>query len=209
MPAVPTTPKGRQTRAHLLESAREVFARDGFVSTRMADVATEAGVSLGALYRYFRNKEDLFEALIADTHEGLFINSRPTRRHFNTDPYGALLEANEGYLSSYYENRHVMRTLAEAAHVDARFQDIWWKMRARHIERFLASLSRVPIDVRLADDELRRGAEAMACMVEQSAYLWYAQEARQDAPVPTGEAAEILTRAWYQLFFGDPPPRER
>lgn len=201
VPAVPTTPKGRATRAQLLVAARRVFARDGYVKARMTDIANEAGVSLGALYRYFGNKEDIFENLVADTHEELYRASQPVHHHLSTDPYGALLEANEGYLRHYYENRDVMRTLIEAANVDSRFRDFWWKMRSRHTERFMASLDRAGYVRASHDLDIRLGADAMACMVEQAAYVWFAQEALHDLAATVDDAARVLTRAWYRLFF--------
>ena len=103
MTQVPTTPKGRRTRSRLLASARRVLARNGYVALKMIDVADEAGVSLGALYRYFRNKEDLFRALVDGIHEALFEASRAPNKELATDPKGALLEANRGYLSLYSE----------------------------------------------------------------------------------------------------------
>ena len=57
--------------------------------------------------------------------------------------YEALREANRGYLAHYHEYRDVMRAFMEAAHVDARFRDIWWSMRLRHVDRFVAAVRRV------------------------------------------------------------------
>jgi AcrR family transcriptional regulator len=56
MPANPTTKKGLRTRGTILEAAARVFARDGYVEARMLDIASEAGLSTGGLYRYFDNK---------------------------------------------------------------------------------------------------------------------------------------------------------
>src|SRR5690242_742561 len=50
-------------RAKILDAARKVFARKGKAAT-MADVATEAAVSQGLAYRYFANKEAIFQALV-------------------------------------------------------------------------------------------------------------------------------------------------
>jgi AcrR family transcriptional regulator len=47
-----------------VEAALEAFAERGFSATRLEDVAERAGVSKGTLYLYFRNKEDLFKAVI-------------------------------------------------------------------------------------------------------------------------------------------------
>lgn len=201
MPAMPPTPKGQRTRAHLLLAARRVFARDGFVNMRMSDVATEANTSLGAVYRYFKDKEDLFENLIGDIHEELYEASHPREHRFATDPYAALLEANRGYLGLYHQHRDVMRALIEAAAVDSRFRDVWWKMRVRHRERFVNSLAR---DGSAEDPFLTRlAAEAMACMVEQAAYVWFAHDALQDVEIPVETAADILTDGWYRMFFND------
>lgn len=53
-------------RANILKSASLVFARKGRAAT-MADVAEEAGVSQGLAYRYFPNKEALFQELVEQT----------------------------------------------------------------------------------------------------------------------------------------------
>jgi AcrR family transcriptional regulator len=50
----------------LLSAALELFAQRGFAGTRLEDVAAKAGVSKATVYLYFRNKEDLFEALIRE-----------------------------------------------------------------------------------------------------------------------------------------------
>jgi AcrR family transcriptional regulator len=47
----------------LLASGRDVFVERGYQSTRVDDLVTAAGVSHGAFYRYFRNKEELARIL--------------------------------------------------------------------------------------------------------------------------------------------------
>ena len=130
----PQTTKGQRTRKKILNCARKVFARAGYVTLRMSDVAEESGVSMGALYRYFQNKDDLFVNLIGDIHEQMFSASRAPEHDFAADPYQALLAANRGYMTHYHENRDVMRALIEAGTVDERFRDVWWQMRTRHID---------------------------------------------------------------------------
>ncbi|MCD6073870.1 MAG: TetR family transcriptional regulator [Rhodospirillales bacterium] len=48
----------------IVEAALDAFAEKGFAATRLEDVAKRAGVSKGTLYLYFRDKEDLFKAVI-------------------------------------------------------------------------------------------------------------------------------------------------
>lgn len=62
----PLTPERRRamTREHLLEAAAIVFTRDGFHAATLDEVAATAGFTKGAVYSNFKNKEDLFLALL-------------------------------------------------------------------------------------------------------------------------------------------------
>ena len=55
-------PKRRQ----IVTGARRVFLAQGFDAASMGAIAREAGVSKGTLYVYFKNKEELFEAIVED-----------------------------------------------------------------------------------------------------------------------------------------------
>ena len=48
-------------------AALEVFAEKGFAAARLEEIARRAGVSKGTLYLYFKDKEDLFRAVVRDT----------------------------------------------------------------------------------------------------------------------------------------------
>jgi AcrR family transcriptional regulator len=178
-----------------------VFARDGFVEARMSDIATGAKLSAGGLYRYFMSKEDVFAALIADLLQDLYSASGHTGRSFTTDPFGALLEANRGYLDVYYVNRDVMRAFVEAVAVDSRFREMFWVARRRHVNRFVRAARAVHGRRKVDGIDIETAVEAMACMVEQSAYIWFAQEALGERRISVDEAAQLLTRAWYLTIF--------
>jgi AcrR family transcriptional regulator len=49
----------------ILEAALDCFAERGFAATRLEDVAARAGVTKGTAYLYFKNKEDLFKAVVS------------------------------------------------------------------------------------------------------------------------------------------------
>lgn len=53
-----------EQRRRIVEAAATCFARDGFHGTSMQRICAEAGMSPGALYRYFRSKEELIAALV-------------------------------------------------------------------------------------------------------------------------------------------------
>jgi AcrR family transcriptional regulator len=48
-------------------AALQVFAEKGFAAARLDEIASRAGVSKGTLYLYFKDKEDLFRAVVRDT----------------------------------------------------------------------------------------------------------------------------------------------
>jgi AcrR family transcriptional regulator len=51
------------TRRALLATARQLFAEKGFRATRTEEIVQRAGLTRGALYHHFRDKEDLFRAV--------------------------------------------------------------------------------------------------------------------------------------------------
>jgi TetR/AcrR family transcriptional regulator, transcriptional repressor of aconitase len=50
-------------RDQILSAARRCFLRDGFHATSMQDLFAEAGLSSGAVYRYFASKDDVITAI--------------------------------------------------------------------------------------------------------------------------------------------------
>src|SRR5881396_2683523 len=54
------------TRARIMAASEERFAAFGYRRTGIAEIAREAGVAAGTLYRYFENKEEIFRAVMRD-----------------------------------------------------------------------------------------------------------------------------------------------
>ncbi|WP_369582636.1 multidrug efflux system transcriptional repressor MtrR [Kingella oralis] len=67
-----TKTEAQKTRQHLLDAALEVFWRDGVTRASSQAIAQEAGVTRGALYWHFKNKEDLFETLFEQQYADFF-----------------------------------------------------------------------------------------------------------------------------------------
>ena len=53
-------------RRQILDAAIRVFARQGFHSTRVADIADEAGVAYGLVYHYFNSKDQVLNELFLE-----------------------------------------------------------------------------------------------------------------------------------------------
>jgi AcrR family transcriptional regulator len=63
--ALESTQPGRRALASLLDVGRDVIVGRGYQGTRVDDVVAAAGVSHGAFYRYFENKDDLVQVIAA------------------------------------------------------------------------------------------------------------------------------------------------
>lgn len=59
-------------RSQIVAAARRCFSRDGFHQTSMPDIAAEAGVSVGAPYRYFAGKEEIVLEIAGDAFRLIF-----------------------------------------------------------------------------------------------------------------------------------------
>lgn len=69
-PSSSASPKWRRRSearpAEIVRAAYEVFAEKGFAAARLEEIAKRAGVSKAALYLYFDDKNDIFEAVVKD-----------------------------------------------------------------------------------------------------------------------------------------------
>jgi TetR/AcrR family transcriptional repressor of uid operon len=64
----PQTESSPDRHTQILDAALVCFAKRGFHQASMHDIAAEAGISVGLIYRYFENKEAVISAM-ADRHK--------------------------------------------------------------------------------------------------------------------------------------------
>ncbi len=123
-------PDGAGARSALLRAGREVFVTRGYHGTRVDDLAEAAGVSHGAFYRYFRNKDDLARILTAEAIRSVS---------------GALIEIPD-----------VARADEGEGHAELRR----WLTRYNTAQSGEAAMIRVWVDAALADATLRADSAA-------------------------------------------------
>ena len=68
---VRSTPRAERTRAAILDAAEAVFAEQGFAATRLGEVAERVGIRRASIVYYFRDKAELYDAVLADSFGGL------------------------------------------------------------------------------------------------------------------------------------------
>lgn len=77
-------------KGDIREAARAIFVRDGYESFSMRKLATEAGYSPGAIYLYFKSKEDLFRSLVEESFDRLYESLRVLAERPLKDPIAEL-----------------------------------------------------------------------------------------------------------------------
>jgi AcrR family transcriptional regulator len=187
------TSRGRQTREQLLDAARVVFERDGFLRARVADICDEAGVSHGSFYTYFVSKEEIFRTLVDSIELDLLtVEPAPDADH---DPVARIRAANEHYLRTYAANAGIMRVIHQVATIDVEV----WRTRFQRQDAFAHAIER---RIRALQEEGTAdpavepyyAAQALGGMVAYFAELLF--NSHEPVAADPDTAVEALTRIW-------------
>ena len=83
-----TKEEAQETRSQILEAAEKAFFERGVARTTLADIASLAGVTRGAIYWHFSNKADLVQAMLNTLQEPLDEMARASESEDELDPLG-------------------------------------------------------------------------------------------------------------------------
>ena len=160
----PKTARGQKTRQALLRAAEKVFGEKGYYVASISEITQEAKVAMGTFYLYFKDKEDVFRALVQHMLELL---SAHLRKH--VEPATSQMEAERlglrAFLSFVSRHKNLYRIVLDANSVDETIYSSYFQVFADLYGRRLA---------RAADQgEIRPGdAEVRAwCLIGISNFL--------------------------------------
>jgi TetR/AcrR family acrAB operon transcriptional repressor len=104
-----TKEEALKTRESIIDAAVEVFQVQGVSRTTLADIAKTAGVTRGAIYWHFENKEDLLNVL----WEQLLLPFEPIdlviENPDEPDPLGKLMQTYAAFFTSLKEDPKVLK----------------------------------------------------------------------------------------------------
>jgi AcrR family transcriptional regulator len=169
----------QELRRTILDAAREAFAVQGYEAVSMRTLAAKIGCSHGALYLHFRDKEELFDALVAESFDELAAALRGQKA--SGDPVRFVRKAARAYVDFGLRNPHayefafVLRRTgsSEQAKPHAAY-DLLRALVARCIEakRFRA------MDVDVASQALWTAMHGVtALLIARPAFPWADREA--------------------------------
>jgi AcrR family transcriptional regulator len=111
----------KRTLSALMQTGRDVFLQRGYYGTRVDDLVAAAGVSHGAFYRYFKNKDELARILVLEA-------MRSVGTVFGSIPSATSLDGANGRTAlrrwlRYYNETHVHEAAMIRVWLDAALQD--------------------------------------------------------------------------------------
>lgn len=116
----------------ILDAAAVCFVRYGIHQASMRQICAQSGLSTGAVYNYFKSKDDIIEAMAERVRDE--IHELEAYLNANKNPYKAILQASQWMIeeTSLTEAKLDIEVAAEAARNEAVF---------RHIKRTEVSIS--------------------------------------------------------------------
>ena len=139
-----------ERRRRILESAKRVFARRGYLDTNISHICESLGIARGTLYQYFTSKKDVFAAVVEEMLErvreavarepvvDIPPGMRPTRAQVVAFAAGSL----QRILEAVFVDEASLRILVrEAVGLDVGIDAILHAIDALVVDRFAGDLA--------------------------------------------------------------------
>jgi AcrR family transcriptional regulator len=116
----PRSRKGAKTRSRLLAAAKEIFEENGFLDSRISDIAERAGLSHGSFYHYFESKEEIFREVAAAVDQQLKAPLEDVILDPLSDasPHERIREAIRLHMESYRREAKLMGVIEQVSRYD-------------------------------------------------------------------------------------------
>jgi AcrR family transcriptional regulator len=138
------------TRAALLRVARRLFAERGYAETGTEEIVRRARVTRGALYHHFRDKQDLFAAVLDEEQKKLAARTAEAAAA-QPDPWGGIVAASNVFLDACLDQAVQRIVLIDAPAVLG--LERWREADQGYYLAGLKALIRAAIDQRLIEDQ--------------------------------------------------------
>jgi AcrR family transcriptional regulator len=166
----PRTKRGSRSRDAIRVAARRAFRDVGYAGARVSDIAEDAGLSNGAFYRYFADKEAVMLSLVEELLENAIEFAHAPWEE--DKPAESIYLTTERYLNFYSHNADLFRVLVEASQVNPAVEEIWAKARNQVIARVARMLAKAKaVGVARDDVDTQMAAILLVSMTDHYAYL--------------------------------------
>lgn len=115
--------RARQRRQEIVEAAVRVFSRKGFDRATTREIAMEADIAEGTIYKYFDTKRDLLMSIVAEAAPAFYEEARPFESTESSRL--ELIRGFEHALAFVTENKETLTILMGEMWHDAEIRDEW------------------------------------------------------------------------------------
>lgn len=105
--------RSQETRGQLIAAARSLFLEKGYAGTATPEVVERAGVTRGALYHHYKDKQALFQAVV-EAESAQIAEEIEAGSARSPEPLGALLDGASAYFSAMRDAGRMRLMLVEA-----------------------------------------------------------------------------------------------
>ena len=201
------TDQAASTEAALKEAARRVFARQGYLNTKITDITAEAGRAAGSFYNHFTGKEELLTALLTDalaeSDAAIFAPNSQHRADFSDR------DSVRWHVESYWRfySRHAVEltALRQAALVNAEFGAQLEAMTAGSVDHLNDHLDPITQAGRHLPGRSELVLAIFAGLLDGFSYHWQMSQGQFGGRrVDDDEAIDTLTEFIYRALNGCP-----
>ncbi|MDD2844081.1 MAG: TetR family transcriptional regulator [Rhodoferax sp.] len=161
-----TKEDAEETRHQLLEAAQRVFAEKGVSRTSLQDIAQAAGVTRGAIYWHFKNKAELFNAMMDSAVLPMEQAMQQMGHDAGQDPLDELERAILQMMRRIESDART-RAIFEVATLKVEYVDELLAVKQRHVECYLAGTRQMQ---RSLEDAAARRALMLAVPADTAAH---------------------------------------
>ena len=192
--ALPSTEKGRDTRRRLMKAAAQLY-ENGYANARITDITDAAGLSAGAFYRYFEDRQQLTRELLREMMDEMYVFIRSP--FDETQPIRSVLESTRKYFEFYEAHRALLGVVVELSQTDAEVAHLWDAAKRAFNDRIVRSLERGIAAGQMRDDlDLALAAEMLRSMTEYYAFQRFVLNGSGLSDVSLEQATNALAEIW-------------
>jgi AcrR family transcriptional regulator len=171
----PRSRKGAETRARLLDAAKQVFEEHGFLDARISDIAERAQLSHGSFYHYFDSKEQIFRevAEAVDARLSAPLESVIFDAASSATPAERIREAMRRHLESYRTEARIMGVIEQVSRYDDHVRAMRTARQKQYADQIAKSIRQLQrrgmVDPKL---DASIAVTALGAMTARFAELW-------------------------------------
>ena len=184
----PLGDRGRRTRRVILKAAGEVFIDTGWTGASLAAISEHAGVAVGTVYQYFRSKEEIISAIVAEWTLRTLTQIRTWDPHDGIDGLADLIGQ---YVEMYARTTRFQRVWDEVSLVEPALAELRGELTELFVQVF-ADAFVTGAEIGLVDPgpDPVETSRAITSMIDRYCLQVFVRGSR---PAARAQAARLLT----------------